>query len=52
LLPWEDLRERLDESPDAEAIEATAREFAVSPLVVRTRLVAKGELSADALDVG
>lgn len=51
LLPWEDLAARVGDSPDTESIESTAREFGVSPLVVRTRLVAKHVLPADALDL-
>lgn len=51
LLPWEDLTARIQDATDSEAIETTAGEFEVSPLVVTTRLVTKGVLSSDALDV-
>ncbi|MEW6072581.1 MAG: hypothetical protein AB1726_08320 [Planctomycetota bacterium] len=50
LLRWKDLAERVGDDPDDEVTETTAREFGVSPLVVRTRLVAKSRLSVDALD--
>jgi len=49
LLPWEDLRGRIS-VPDEVAMDDVAQEFAVSPLLVRTRLVAKGALPSDALD--
>lgn len=51
LLPWDDLAARIGEAPDDDAIEAAADEYQVSPLVVRTRLVAKRVLPSDALDV-
>lgn len=52
LVPWDDLAERIGDTPDIETMEATARAFEVSALVVRTRLVTKGVLPSDALDRG
>lgn len=51
LLPWVDLAERIGGTPDDEVIEAAARDYEVSPLVVRTRCVAKHLLAPDALDL-
>lgn len=52
LLPWEDLVESIGDDPSDEAMETTARNYRVSPLLVRTRLVTKGLLSAHTLDDG
>lgn len=49
LLPWTELKARIgDQAPeDEEEIESIADEYGVSPLLVRTRLVAKGLVSED-----
>lgn len=50
LLPWHELEAAVDASADDDALEEIARDYEVSPLLVRTRLVAKQRLSSEALD--
>ena len=49
LVPWDDLIDAVGDDPDEEAMESVARQYEVSPLVVRTRLVNKGQLPRNAL---
>jgi hypothetical protein len=49
LCPYDALRDMLPARPDDEDMEAAARRFEVSPLLVRTMLVNKGVLSRERL---
>ncbi|MEW6161422.1 MAG: hypothetical protein AB1813_28670, partial [Verrucomicrobiota bacterium] len=50
LCPFEALRQRLPSQPDEDDISNVAKSFDVSPLLVRTTLVNKGELDREALN--